>query len=528
MGVASGQQPLRRGGEGLDQSLGRDALSRTGGLRQTPGPHYSGAGPPVSTFGARPSSRPVSSAYNMNSPRGHAGNSYRDAALVAAQHGLGAYAPSAAAAAAAAASNATRNLPSRGGGGGLHTTYGGHPPPYQYQPHFQPHHSQRLPSRQGPPASRSGMPPSRSGIPPSRSGPPPSRGGPPPPTSPGAYNRRSSDSAGHGDAPWRGSHDSSHDGPGPAQPSGFTAAMAGGGGGGGAVRSLASAVVPGWGAGAAASYEADGRPGTRGGGPQYDMEGRPTTRGGQRPPSRAQLGLGPKPSPHVAPLAAGTWANMFGGGSPGSALSGSGSASSPTGTLSGTNGSGELSGSLRRPSLLPMPPSMAPGSGATPSLPSLNGHAGSGGGGPGGHFAERSDRGGGMGGTGRLASKLASIAEAPSPPMVSPKGPSPGAGGAGRKGPGRERDGALGAVPNGGMDAFLDGISEEDAADGASLNDLDSCLSNLDQDGSTRGSGRARPRRSATASSGGSGANSRQHSSHGGAQVEEPPARTAR
>eukprot|EP00198_Chlamydomonas_reinhardtii_P013172 XP_001702509.1 predicted protein [Chlamydomonas reinhardtii] len=470
-----GGSTLGRRGEQMDQGGGRDTMSRGGPAPRQPG-HHAGSGLPA--YGTRPPSRPASSAVGpLTSPRGHnPNNSYRDAAMIAAQHGLGAYGPSAVAAA------ASRSLTSRSGagaGGGLNSSHGlgGLPGslPRQAQHsghmgHYYAHHqygqfggsgaAERLPSRSGPPPSRGGVPPSRSGVPPSRSG-------PPPPSSPGAYHRTTD--APHGEGPWRGSQD-------PVLQEGGQPVVL--------VHPLAMATGPrgvapaGWGAAAGPSpYEVDGRPGTRGGGPQYDIEGRPTTRGGQRPPSRAQLGLGsgvpPKPPPGglIPPLGGAGWAGMFAG-SLGSKSHGTGVLSSMGPTHGHLSGSGTLTS------------------------------------------------------TGRMVSKLTSIAEAPSSPsMPSPKTPGSridsaggGAGGGGgsfdRKSS-RERDLMLSSIPDGAaMDAFLDGISEE-GADGIQDSDIDSCLANMDQDsGGNRG--KLGSRRS-NAGSNASGSNSRQHSSQGGA-----------
>ncbi|KAG2448659.1 hypothetical protein HYH02_006016 [Chlamydomonas schloesseri] len=505
----------------MDQGSSRDTMSRGGPGPRQPG-HYGNSGlPPCST---RPPSRPASSAMGpLVSPRGHnPSNSYRDAAMIAAQHGLGAYGPSAAAAAAA-----SRNLTSRSGAGG---TAGAMPRHNPHMGHYYAHQqygqyggggggTERLPSRSGPPPSRGGMPPSRNGMPPSRSGPPPSRGGgggagPPQPNSPRAYHRAAD--APHGEGPWRGSHD-----PVGQEEAGLAVVL---------VHPLALAGGPrgvapaGWGAAAGPSpYEVDGRPGTRGGGPQYDIEGRPTTRSGQRPPSRAQLGLGggvpPPPGGKVPPLGGPGWAGMFAGagGMTGGSVTSPGGGAGPGGVVSG---SGELSSSLRR-SMLPLPPSLGPsangsgglgaskshGTGVLSSMGSTHGHlSGS----------------GALTSTGRMVSKLTSIAEAPgSPSMLSPKTPSSridsagggggGGGSFGRKSS-RESDLMLSSIPDGAaMDAFLDGISEE-AADGVQDSDIDSYLANMDQDGG----GKLGSRRS-NAGSNASGSNTRQQGLHGGA-----------
>ncbi|KAG2446111.1 hypothetical protein HXX76_000710 [Chlamydomonas incerta] len=551
-----GSSTLGRRGEPMDQGSGRDTMSRGGPAPRQPG-HYAGSGLP--SYGTRPPSRPASSAVGqLASPRGHnPSSSYRDAAMIAAQHGLGAYGPSAAAAAAA-----SRNLTSRSGtsgapANGLHSSHGlgGHPGPLPRHPqhgahmgHYYAHHqygqysggggggggTERLPSRSGPPPSRGGMPPSRSGMPPSRSGPPPSRGGagggggPPPPTSPGAYHR-ATDAPHGGEGPWRGSHDpvgQEEGGPGVV----LVHPLAMGAGTG--PRGVAPA---GWGAAAGPSpYEVDGRPGTRGGGPQYDMEGRPTTRGGQRPPSRAQLGIGgsapPKPPPGglIPPLGGAGWAGMFagagGGATGGSATSPSGGLGPGGGGAAGGGGSGDLSNSLRR-SMLPLPPSLGPSANGTGGLGSKTHGTGvlSSMGPTHGHLSGT----GTLTNTGRMVSKLTSIAEAPSSPsMLSPKTPSSRIGSAGGGGGGggggsfgrkssRERDLMLSSIPDGAaMDAFLDGISEE-GADGIQDSDIDSYLANMDQDsGGNRG--KLGSRRS-NASSNASGSNSRQQSSHGGA-----------
>lgn len=471
-----GGSTLGRRGEQMDQGGGRDTMSRGGPAPRQPG-HHAGSGLPA--YGTRPPSRPASSAVGpLTSPRGHnPNNSYRDAAMIAAQHGLGAYGPSAVAAA------ASRSLTSRSGagaGGGLNSSHGlgGLPGslPRQAQHsghmgHYYAHHqygqfggsgaAERLPSRSGPPPSRGGVPPSRSGVPPSRSG-------PPPPSSPGAYHRTTD--APHGEGPWRGSQD-------PVLQEGGQPVVL--------VHPLAMATGPrgvapaGWGAAAGPSpYEVDGRPGTRGGGPQYDIEGRPTTRGGQRPPSRAQLGLGsgvpPKPPPGglIPPLGGAGWAGMFagGGGATGASAGSPGGGSGPGGGAAGCGGGGDLSSSLRR-SMLPLPPSLGPNANGAGSLGSKSHGTGvlSSMGPTHGHLSGS----GTLTSTGRMVSKLTSIAEAPSSPsMPSPKTPGSridsaggGAGGGGgsfdRKSS-RERDLMLSSIPDGAaMDAFLDGISEE-------------------------------------------------------------------
>ncbi len=457
---------LRRGEAPNDTGMGRDPGMRGSGALRQAGGYYSGypggypaGGPPGSAaqYATRPSSRPASSAFGqLPSPRQH-NSSYRDAALVASQHGLSAYVPPA------------RKLASRSGQ---------HPPPvytngvgYQSnlhasgpQSYYQPLGSERLPSRGGqyPPPSRNGLHQHHPHQPPSRSGPPPSRGGPPPPPSPGK-------SAGgdnvvltvtHNDAGWKNLeqlHDSGH-----PYPSSVAAAMRG--------------LGAGWGPGAPPGgplgpsvYEVDGRPGTRGGGPQYDMEGRPTTRGGQRPPSRAQLGLvAPPPKPgHVPPLGSASplssssgWGSMFASGPVLPAVGASGghggtAAASSSNSSGAPAAAGELTSSGRRqvPALKLGGGPLVNGGLGVGVLSGLAGHPSGGSG------------GGGLGGTGRLVNKLSSIAEVPgSPAAASPKSRLDSAGGGGsgssaRKPRERERD-LLSSAPDG-MDAFLDGVSEE-------------------------------------------------------------------
>ncbi|KXZ41265.1 hypothetical protein GPECTOR_592g661 [Gonium pectorale] len=368
----------RRGDAVLDASAGRDTAPCGGGgavLRQSR--IFSGIGPPppasvpaaaaIPSFSLRPQSRPVPSAViDSISPRQH--YSYRDTALVAAQYGLAAYAPSAASV--AAATGVRQPVSGSGarssGGGGPRSSQSGRPPaaprPSNHSaptPHFtQPldwdRERDRLPSRCGPPPSRGGPQPGgggggrvsgtasgpstltqasgRSSQIPSRGagGGGPSRERPPSGASRGpAQQRRPSDPnvdtpAGTA-APYYGdtlpysaqqSYGQSYEhddliaaGPG-VLPMNLTASSLASSLGA-SVRGLSA----GWGAAGPSAYEVDGRPGTRGGGPSYDMDGRPTTRGGARPPSRAQLGLGAaaaqKPPAHVPPLGGAGWANMF-------------------------------------------------------------------------------------------------------------------------------------------------------------------------------------------------------------------------
>ncbi|GLC51480.1 hypothetical protein PLESTB_000507100 [Pleodorina starrii] len=506
MGTSQQFSSAPRKGETVDLSAGREFLSPRP-ISVRPSSNY-GSGPPVVVGShhatralTRPPPSPSAPFGALPSPRTYQSNSYRDAALAAAQHGLSAYAQSAAAAAAAA----SRALTPRSGGGpaagcGAATASPGRPPPAPRPTQHSaptpmacpPNGAEFLPSCRAPSPSRGSMPPTRTGFLPSRGTAPPGPGSPGRGGGDGAAaaaaaataamaSHRSGDLATvtvtHNDLWWRGAFDGSTE---PDDP------LAGGGGGNGSgparpvSGSTAGAIrvmSPGWGAAPPSVFEADGRPGTRGGGPQYDMDGRPTTRGGQRPPSRAQLSLSQqRPPAHVSPLGPG-WAGLFAGGC--GTVSGEAASAAMTGAqytpprapsagacLSWSGDAAEQVGSHRR-QLVPLPPTAVPAAVAArlgsplsrcigncsvtggaltvpPPPPSVGLSPAShgqpqglqvpgqlpapGGGGSSSNSSNSSSSGGGGGvatGSGRaqLGVKLSSIAEAPGSPILLPLPP---------------------------------------------------------------------------------------------------------
>ncbi|GLI68732.1 hypothetical protein VaNZ11_013222 [Volvox africanus] len=331
--------PTTRKGETLDIVAGREMISARP-VTVRPSSNYGGGnGPPVVTTHntarglSRPSPPPASYG-SMLSPRTHHSTSYgsyRDVALAAAQHGLSAYAQSAAAAAAAAM---IRSHTPRSGGGTAAVATPGRPPPAPRPTQ----HSAPMPMANTAPNGPVGeflpscgvAPPISSSVPASRGlSFLPSRCSAPSPNSPGRGDVSASAPSGsvtshrsggdvavvtvtYNDVWWRGAFEGSVE---PDDPS--AAGGGGGGGGGGSVGATGAIRVmsPGWGAAPPSVCEADGRPGTRGGGPLFDIEGRPTTRNGQRPPSRALLNLAQhRPPAHVAPLGGQGWPGLFASG----------------------------------------------------------------------------------------------------------------------------------------------------------------------------------------------------------------------
>ncbi|GIL98933.1 hypothetical protein Vretimale_4251 [Volvox reticuliferus] len=327
--------PSTRKGETLDIITGRETISSRPVTVRPSSNYGGGSGPPVVTTHntarglSRPSAPPASYG-SMLSPRTHHSTSYgsyRDVAVAAAQHGLSAYAQSAAAAAAAMIRGHT---PRSGGGTAAVATPGRPPPAPRPTQHSAPTPmASAIPN--GPAAeflpSCSGAPPNIGSVSASRGlSFLPSRCSAPSPNSPGRGDVSASATSGavtshrsggdvamvtvtYNDVWWRGAFEGS------VEPDDSLVAPPGGGGlsvgGAGAIRVMS----PGWGAAPPSVYEADGRPGTRGGGPLFDIEGRPTTRNGQRPPSRALLNLAQnRPPAHVAPLGGQGWAGLFAGG----------------------------------------------------------------------------------------------------------------------------------------------------------------------------------------------------------------------
>ncbi|GIL43559.1 hypothetical protein Vafri_1256 [Volvox africanus] len=322
--------PTTRKGETLDMIAVRETISTRPVTVRPSSNNGGGNGPPVVTTlntarGLSRPSAPPASYGSMLSPRTHHSTSYgsyRDVALAAAQHGLSAYAQSAAAA-------MIRGHTPRSGGSTAAVATPGRPPPAPRPTQ----HSAPTPMANAAPNGPVGEflpscgvgPPISGSVPASRGlSFQPSRCSAPSPNSPGRGDVSASATSGsvtshrsggdvavvtvtYNDVWWRGAFEGSVE---PDDP------LAGGGGGlsvgaTGAIRVMS----PGWGAAPPSVCEADGRPGTRGGGPLFDIEGRPTTRSGQRPPSRALLNLSQhRPPAHVAPLGAQGWPNLFAGG----------------------------------------------------------------------------------------------------------------------------------------------------------------------------------------------------------------------
>lgn len=320
--VMGTSQQLSSKSEMVDMKAGREVVStRSVSVRQSL--KFGSGGPPVVAAHyhamravTRPPPSPSAPFGNLLSPRNCQSTSYRDAAMVAVHHGLSAYAPS------ASTSSAAARGPTPRSGGGSPGVPGRPPPVPRPMQHSAP--SPVMPTSNGAVPTADFLP-SCSGASPSRNNTAlsrfsvflPSRGSAVSPGSPSrgdvyaaaeAASSTSSHRPGdvalltvtHNDVWWRGAFDGS------ADPDGPLVSM---GGGGGALRPLSGAagaipvMSPCWGSASPSTCEADGRPGTRGGGPQFDIDGRPTTRGGQRPPSRAQLSLAPhRPPLHVAPL----------------------------------------------------------------------------------------------------------------------------------------------------------------------------------------------------------------------------------